>query len=197
MIYIVRHTTPKVEKGICYGQSDLDVDSSFCDELIRVKQKLKINSDFKFISSPLKRCSKLANEIAQGADVYFDNRLKELDFGLWEMLAWKDMDQEQLKAWSSDFVNSCPPNGESFKEFSMRVMDFWNELDLLNTDYVIVAHDGVLRVILSQLLEIPQKKAFNLKLRYGEVIGIKFFDKENCKIEFCEIGDYGSGKIDI
>ena len=32
-IYLIRHTTPKIEKGICYGQADLNVADSFEEEI--------------------------------------------------------------------------------------------------------------------------------------------------------------------
>ena len=28
-IFLIRHTTPKIEKGICYGQTDLDITTTF------------------------------------------------------------------------------------------------------------------------------------------------------------------------
>lgn len=31
-IYLIRHTTPHIEKGICYGQTDLDVAETFNNE---------------------------------------------------------------------------------------------------------------------------------------------------------------------
>ena len=31
-IYLVRHTTPKIDKGICYGQSDLELADSYPEE---------------------------------------------------------------------------------------------------------------------------------------------------------------------
>jgi len=33
-IYLIRHTTPDVAKGICYGQTDLDVANTFEEEVI-------------------------------------------------------------------------------------------------------------------------------------------------------------------
>lgn len=37
-IYLIRHTTPAIAKGICYGQTDLDVTANF---LQRCKGLLK------------------------------------------------------------------------------------------------------------------------------------------------------------
>jgi len=35
-IYLIRHTTPKVEKGICYGQTDLNLADTFEQEKERI-----------------------------------------------------------------------------------------------------------------------------------------------------------------
>ena len=59
-IYLVRHTTPAIKKGICYGQTDVDLNSeTFESELYEIKNKLPSNI-VRFYCSPLIRCSKLA-----------------------------------------------------------------------------------------------------------------------------------------
>lgn len=40
-IYLIRHTTPDVPPGTCYGQSDVDVAASFMDEFSALHPKLK------------------------------------------------------------------------------------------------------------------------------------------------------------
>jgi len=184
MIYLIRHTKPFIAPGICYGQSDLDVYSSFKGEVSNIRLKLALDTSFKFISSPLQRCKKLAEALSNNGTIQFDTRIKELNFGDWELLPWTKIDQDDVKKWSENFVENSPPNGESFEKFSCRVIDFWSTLDHMNTNYVITAHDGVLRAILAHILETPLKKAFTLKIKYGEVIKVDFFDVENCRVEF-------------
>lgn len=184
MIYLIRHTKPNVAAGICYGQSDLDVSNSFNDEVAIIRSKISINDSFTIISSPLQRCKKLAETLSSNKEIQFENRLKELNFGDWENLLWNEIPKEPLKEWSDNFVKNAPPQGESLQELSNRVLYFWNTLAHSTHNYVITAHDGVIRVILAHLLETPLNKAFTLKINYGEVIKIDFFDSENCRIEF-------------
>jgi len=184
MIYLIRHTKPFIAPGTCYGQSDLDVYSTFKGELSNIRLKLAIDASFKFISSPLQRCKKLAEGLSNNVTIQFENRLKELNFGDWEGIPWNKIQEDSLKNWSENFVTNKPPQGESLQELSNRVLSFWSTLDHINTNYVITAHDGVLRVILAHLLETPLNKAFTLKINYGEVIKIDFFDTENCRVEF-------------
>jgi len=64
-IYLVRHTTPNVKKGICYGQTDIDINSyTFESELCEIKNKLPSDID-RFYCSPLMRCLKLAKKLAE------------------------------------------------------------------------------------------------------------------------------------
>ena len=45
-IYLVRHTTPAIKKGVCYGQTDVDLNSdTFESELREIKNKLPSNID--------------------------------------------------------------------------------------------------------------------------------------------------------
>ena len=64
-IYLIRHTQPAIAKGICYGSTDLDVASTFLEEAAAVKAVLPaITTQTKILSSPLQRCHKLAQFIA-------------------------------------------------------------------------------------------------------------------------------------
>jgi alpha-ribazole phosphatase len=39
-IFLIRHTTPAVAKGICYGQTDLDITESFVEEAEAIRGHL-------------------------------------------------------------------------------------------------------------------------------------------------------------
>ncbi len=47
-IYLIRHTTPKIAQGICYGQSDLELASNFDDEMASIHQNLDQSFDYIF-----------------------------------------------------------------------------------------------------------------------------------------------------
>jgi alpha-ribazole phosphatase len=84
-IYIVRHTAVKIEPGVCYGQSEVDLDlENYAAALEDIRQKLSsVRFDVCF-TSPSIRCSKLAGDL-YGADFIKDARLLELNFGQWEL----------------------------------------------------------------------------------------------------------------
>lgn len=173
-IYLIRHTTPKIEKGICYGQTDLDLRETFLDELDIVKSKLiDLDSSFIVYSSPLKRCRLLADKLSIEPTLV-DDRLMELNFGDWEMKEWDTISKTRLDIWMNDFVNEPCPNGESYMQLHKRVSGFLEEVKAKKAPkVVIVTHAGVIRSIHSYINSIQLKKSFDLKVQYGEVLKCK------------------------
>src|SRR5699024_3948215 len=94
--YLIRHTTPDIDKGICYGQQDLALADSFsADSRTLRATRPDRYENFRLYRSPLKRCSKLAAELAKD-EIITDERLMELDCGAWEGQAWDDINDEKL-----------------------------------------------------------------------------------------------------
>ncbi|MCW9708063.1 alpha-ribazole phosphatase [Fodinibius salsisoli] len=169
-LFLIRHTTPDIEEGICYGQKDIDLADSFPDELKKLGAKLPENyPDFPIHSSPLKRCRELAQQLAK-QQVTTDSRLKELDFGAWEGRAWDDIDPEQLQPWMQNFVEVACPGGESYRQLYDRAVDWWQEvIQLEHKQVLVISHSGVIRCIISHILEVPLKNSFRLSIDYGSV----------------------------
>lgn len=172
-IYLIRHTTPKVEKGICYGQSDLDITETFLEEVEAIKPHLP-SDEIKVYSSPLQRCKKLADALFDGLAIDVHDDLMELNCGQWELLPWNDIPKEEIQPWMDDFVNVAVPKGESYVDLHNRVVKRFNEIVSKQESAVIVAHGGVLRSILSHITSTPLKESFDaFTLHYGCVVKIK------------------------
>jgi alpha-ribazole phosphatase len=168
-IYLIRHTTPDIQKGLCYGQSDLDVTGSFWEEADAIQKALPpyIQSVY---SSPLQRCSKLAQHLFPQQAIRFDDRLKEINCGEWEMQLWDEIESDILQQWMNDFVNVCIPGGESYVDVHKRVVSFFDELPK-ESPTAIVAHGGVLRSLLSHINGVDLQESFQTyAIRYGCVI---------------------------
>lgn len=180
-VYLIRHTKPDLPKGICYGQSDIDVAGSFQSEFDMIRHKAPENVH-KIYSSPLKRCTRLAEKL--GFDVILDHRLKEMNFGNWEMKPWGSIPQEELDPWMTDFVNVRVPNGESFQDLIDRVKAFLEALRAEELERVIiVSHAGIIRSILGYFLEMKPSNFFKIQIDFGGVSMVKV-DKDIVNVEF-------------
>ncbi|MFC5045972.1 alpha-ribazole phosphatase [Aquimarina hainanensis] len=168
-IYVIRHTTPDIAKGICYGQSDIGVVDTFDQEKENIHRQLPLSEITTVYSSPLLRCKLLAETFQK--PVVYDERLKELNFGDWELQSWDAIDQKELKPWMDDFVTTPVPNGESYIALQKRVVSFYQSLPHSSSQkIIIVSHAGSLRALLSYLQNISLKDSFNIKIAYGDVI---------------------------
>ncbi len=171
-IYLVRHTTPNIEKGICYGQSDIGITDSFTSEVEKIHLEIPIPEISTIYSSPLQRCKLLAQTFNK--PTIFDDRLKEMDFGDWELIDWNNIDENQLKPWMDDFVTTRVPNGESYVILQERILNFFYELNHISDEkIIIVSHAGPIRALLSSIRKVDLKDSFSIKVDYGEVVQLK------------------------
>lgn len=170
-IFLVRHTETVVPKGICYGQADVNIKEPYLDIFQEIKELLP--SDAIVYSSPLMRCKKMAEFFSE--TIIFDARLKEMNFGNWELLAWNDIPLEEINPWMDNFVTVRVPNGESFEDLYHRVGEFYSELLQKQEDKVVIfCHDGTIRSILSHYHKTNLKDSFSLyTIKYGEVIRLE------------------------
>ncbi|MEL7454686.1 MAG: histidine phosphatase family protein, partial [Pseudomonadota bacterium] len=120
-LILLRHTTPDVAPGTCYGRTDLDVAVQFHAEAAEAAAALPKFQ--RIVTSPLIRCRKLAAFIAEmtGLDICEEPRVQEMNFGDWEGCLWSDIPRPQLDAWAADFLNARPHGGESVAIFRVRV----------------------------------------------------------------------------
>ncbi|SOU86586.1 alpha-ribazole phosphatase [Tenacibaculum dicentrarchi] len=169
-IILVRHTTPNIEKGVCYGQADIGVIDTFLEEIPPILKEVPVNdTETAYYSSPLKRCKLLAEQLSE--TIIFDDRLKELDFGDWELQKWDDINKPELDIWMNDFVNITVTNGESYIDLHSRTVAFLSEVKALKKQrIVIVTHAGVIRSLWAYVNNISLENSFDLKLKYGDII---------------------------
>jgi alpha-ribazole phosphatase len=180
-VYLIRHTTPAVPANTCYGQADVDVTPSFAQELAQLQTKLGHIRPCQLYSSPLQRCHKLAQAMAQhwqqthavgyAIAVEQDARLKELHFGDWEMQNWNDIPRGLVDVWAEEHVMRAPPNGESFHALHQRAKAFLDSVCAQNEadNIVIFTHAGVIRSLLAEVLHLPLIHAFKFEVAYASV----------------------------
>jgi alpha-ribazole phosphatase len=149
-IYWLRHPKPLVASGICYGASDVPCTADAIEQAALALRD-EIPFGLKVLSSPLQRCEHLA-QCLQGLrpDLRYetDARLAEIDFGLWEGLAWDAIPRAELDAWTEDFVNErCGKNGESAGQLIDRVASVLMEGTASGQDQLWITHAGVIRAL--------------------------------------------------
>lgn len=159
-LFLIRHPPPAVAPGICYGATDLPLagDPAACAAALAPL----LPADAPVFSSPLERCRRLAERL-HGAPIV-DRRIREIDFGDWEMQPWDRLDRALLDAWAADPYHFTPPGGEAVAALRARVAAF---LAGLPDEAVLVAHAGVIKACAAELA--GEADWFGLRFDYGAV----------------------------
>jgi alpha-ribazole phosphatase len=173
-ITLVRHTSVACGPTICYGQTDVDVAESFMEEAEKVKYKIANRQFDSIYSSPLQRCTKLADYCGYSNPIW-DRRLMELDFGDWEGIPWAEITDPHIEDWYKDWINTRTTNGESFADQVERVKIFLDELKATKHENVLIfTHAGIIRAIAILLKLVVINQAFSdYKVEYGEVLNFE------------------------
>ena len=144
-VTLIRHTTPDVPKGTCYGFTDVPLKETFEAEAAVTAASLQGMKFDKVFCSPLSRCTRLAAYCGY-PDAERDNRLKEMNLGDWEMLPLDSIKNPSIEEFYKNYLTIQVPGGESFPVFYGRVSNFLDELKKQTYQHVAVfSHGGVLR----------------------------------------------------
>lgn len=179
-LVLIRHTRVAIESGICYGQADILPVPTFREEISKIKEAIGKMQFDRIFSSPLKRCSMLAAELFPKEEVCFDERVKELYFGEWELQTWEAVYAlPGGRKWMNNFMTERCAGGEGYPDLHRRVSAFLEELVNGPAERVaVVTHAGVIRSVKAIIDEVSFDRLFDeMKLEYGQVVRFRF-DKE-------------------
>jgi probable phosphoglycerate mutase len=130
--------------------------------------------DFDYISSPLQRARQTMEmlRLALGLEplgYQVDERLVEIAYGDWEGLTLPEIEEKSpgiLARRDSDKWDFAPPGGESYRELTARIGDWYHSLA---RDTVVAAHGGGVRALSALLKVLPQEEATHAQVEQGVV----------------------------
>ncbi|WP_031513710.1 alpha-ribazole phosphatase [Desulfofalx alkaliphila] len=189
-IYLIRHGAidNKGSKRFI-GQIDLPINAEGIAQAKGLKGRLRDVGLSAVFCSDLKRSIETAEIIAEEYDFkpIVNRRLREISLGKWDGQSFDEIRRRFPKEFDQrgkDIFNFCPPDGESFKICSERVLaEYKNILQSTSGNILIVGHAGVNRIILCHLLGMPMENLFRIGQDYGCLNIISYLDKEKYSIK--------------
>lgn len=197
-LYLIRHGETEGSEVRRYkGSIDVPLSEKGIEQIKRLSDFMARTSELQAVyCSPLIRALNSAEIIAEphGLKPIVIPDFRERSFGIWEGMSFDEIKArypEEFEAWTGDPLRYSPLQGESTLEVKERVIRELNRIlnhysnsaarsnssnDLDDISIAIVAHGGVNRVILCQMMGIPLENIFRIEQDYG-CINI---------IEFCE-----------
>ena len=170
-LVLVRHAEPDESmQGRCYGRLDVPLSAAGLRRAAAVGEALRRHEIEVVYSSPLQRAFDTARAVASahGLEPIPRDALRELDFGELEGMSHDEIASEHpelYRFWMEDPF----PGGEGLSDLRARVLP---EVAGIRKQHegqavAVVAHGGVLRVVLADALELPGAAFFRLDQPYG------------------------------
>jgi alpha-ribazole phosphatase/probable phosphoglycerate mutase len=163
-ILLVRHAQSAFLGRFC-GSSDPPLSDKGKEEAREVAARLRTAQISRFYCSPLRRAVATAEAIAgtSAPPLTLVDGLREIDFGTWEGLTWTEIERRDpgyAKLWAERFPAVPAPGGEHFEAFRQRVEEAFFQIHselagCRRGAAVVVAHGGVLAVLLTGFLKLP------------------------------------------
>ena len=172
-IYLLRHPPVQNSSGVCYGQTDIALAQDWIKTAKSIQKALPKN--LKIYSSDLGRCRNVASYL-NDKKVTFDQRLRELNFGIWENKPWKDIPKEDIDAWNRNLETYIIQNGESYSQMKARVYEVWKEIISTDEDTLIITHAGVIRALLAHLLETSAHATLKLTIKPSSLTKLSYLN---------------------
>lgn len=174
MIYLLRHGEIKGASTKRFiGQTDVGLSEAGLEHAALWQSyfsRLKIDHVF---ASPLSRCIDMA-AIVSGFEkhaITLMDGLKEINLGKWDgkpIAEIRDKFSEEWEKRGKNFTGYRPPLGESFFDLSQRVVPVFHQIVMEHPgNILVVAHAGVNRMILCDLLNKEIDALFSIPQDYG------------------------------
>lgn len=145
VVHLIRHEQTKANIERKYiGRTDESIVSS------NARLQLPIQP-LEVYGSDLKRCRETAHLYFPKAQFHSLEKLREMNFGHFEMKTYEQLKDNPLyRQWIDSPTTTTPPNGESFEQFTERVVQQFYQIVSTTGEYCFVIHGGVIRVLLSK-----------------------------------------------
>lgn len=185
-LILLRHGETAWNKELKFqGQIDIPLNKKGIEQAQKASKYLENKEVDVIYASDLKRAIKTAKIIAisKNLEVKELKALREMSFGKWEGFTYQEIEKEQkdlLASWVEDPVTNRPTNGETLKEFKIRIEASFQQIirDNLGKKILVVSHGGVIRVYLSILLKMPLKDNWKLNVDNTAISIVKYYEQD-------------------
>lgn len=173
-IHLLRHAPPPREfAGTYLGSTNPSLDDQGRDAIKTWLSKTPSIAPVKLVASPLTRARQTAEAIAAAwnlAGVGIVDGWREIDFGLWDGLAFADIERRypgDVARYLADPGDFSFPGGEERTAFQSRVADAFSEAcPPAAGDLLAVTHGGVIAAILCLALGLPPDRRWAFRVGY-------------------------------
>jgi broad specificity phosphatase PhoE len=177
-LFLIRHgeVEPRYHRVFGGGQIDMELSPIGHEQAAALARYLERFPFDGIYSSPMRRVQQTLSQIVelQNKLAMILNDLREVDFGAWTGLSWEQVYQQfQISPfqWLDQLEEGLIENAETMSAFQQRVQRGLRMIldDCPEKTVAVVCHGGVIRMLLSILLDIPIRKTACFDIEYASV----------------------------
>lgn len=180
-LFLLRHGEVDGYQHRYVGKTDVKLSRQGREELLQLARNFGDEQFETIYCSPLLRCRETLALLDRSEEVILDERIREVDFGLWEGKSYEEILSEypELVAhWAAGSEDFCFPEGEKISQFNQRLADFACDLQKLRERKIlIITHGGVIRHLICQFLRIPLSNYLYFKINHGRFALLQLYSE--------------------
>lgn len=177
---LIRHAEVEDRyQGVFGGILDIGISPRGQAQAERLAEYLKSKPIDTLYTSPMKRVRQtLAPMLRNGSpQPIITAELREIDFGDWTGVSWDSLPGKfgvSAFDWLDEIERGSVPNGETGAAFRARIVSCLRRITTLDSGKAVCVycHGGVVRMMLSILLDLPLPKTSQFEIAYASVTEI-------------------------
>ncbi len=189
-VVLIRHGQTEWNiAGKYQGQSDVVLSDKGIEQARCLAQNFPLEQLDAVYASDLSRALVTAEQVARhfGCVVQPEPSLREMNFGEWEGLTYKQIAAQWPEAMGTFFQRPDMleiPGGEGFAVLQERAVKCIEEIVASNVGktVAVVAHGAILRTILTHVLHMPLRYVWTIR-QDNTAVNILRYDEGNCMVE--------------
>lgn len=176
-LLLIRHAEVEVKyQRIFGGRIDMNLSPRGKRMAMTLANYLKSKTIDAIYASPMKRVQQTIAPTLRRHKLpqTIQTDLREIDFGQWTGLGWQAVSDQfgfQVHQWLEQIEHHGVPNGERGSVFRARVEPCVRQIISAHPgkNVAVFCHGGVIRMILSILLELPLPKTNSFEIEYASI----------------------------
>jgi len=193
-LYLLRHGEVEVAYHKVFGgRIDMDLSPLGHEQVKALARFMRATPPDILYASPMRRVQQTLAPLAQetGLSPVLLDGLREVDFGAWTGLSWDEVLQRHgvsAFSWLNQLEDGTIERAETVQDFRLRVETSLDQILAESTGKIvaIICHGGVIRMLLSILLELPFRKMSMFEIEYASITKIHYRPSKR-EIEFLNL----------
>jgi len=182
-IYLLRHAEVETRyQRVFGGRIDMDLSPRGHQQALALAAYMRRFQLDAIYASPMKRVQQTLVPLLDecGSQPIVIDELREVDFGVWTGLTWEEVNtRHKMRAfdWLKKLDQDAIPEAESVHDFRKRLEPCLRKIlrEYSGQTVAVLSHGGVIRMLLSVLLDLPIGKMSGFEIDYASLTQVDCF----------------------